>query len=192
MDKEKQEHLETWIREYSDTLYTWASYKLNDADLAKDLVQDTLISALQAWDRFEGRSSIKTWLTSILNNKIRDHYRKNKNRMFSLDEMAGERPIDDFFDSNGGWKPEHRPQLWGEDDAALLDQTAFRDALYSCINGLSDRFKNVMVGKYLEKKESADLCQDLGISATNFWQILHRAKVQLRNCLDSTWFKHAE
>ncbi|MBI1221240.1 MAG: sigma-70 family RNA polymerase sigma factor [Bacteroidetes bacterium] len=186
--KEAYVKLEDWIMQYSDHLYSWASYRLNDPELAKDLVQDTFIAAYQSFDRFEGRSSEKTWLTSILNNKIRDYFRKNKHQIFSLNEQSGERNLDEYFDSTGAWKPEYRPSLLDEDQA-LLDVPEFRAILYGCLDALSDRFRKVMVGKFLDTKDSTELCQELGISASNFWQILHRAKLQLRNCLDTNWFK---
>ncbi|MDX5321251.1 MAG: sigma-70 family RNA polymerase sigma factor, partial [Bacteroidota bacterium] len=78
--------LEDWINQFGDYLYSWAHFRLSDDHLAKDLVQDTFLAAIQSFAHFEGRSSIKTWLTSILNNKIRDHFRKQKNRNFSLED----------------------------------------------------------------------------------------------------------
>lgn len=185
---EEQAQIENWVTLYGDHLYSWATYRLQDDNLAKDMVQETFISAMQSWDRFEGRSSIKTWLTSILNNKIRDQFRKNKRRMFSLEDMAGERPVDDYFDSLGAWKPEFRPSLF-EEDTPLLDLPDFRNILYQCIDGLNDRFRKVIIGKFLDTKESEEICQELDITPSNFWQILHRARLQLRNCLDVNWFK---
>ena len=55
-----------------------ASYKLNDAELARDLIQKTFLSAIKATESFRGDSSEKTWLVRILNNKIIDHFRASK------------------------------------------------------------------------------------------------------------------
>ncbi len=189
MDKNAEVLLNAWLNDYGDNLYSWAVHKLRSEDLAKDLLQETFIAALQGWDRFEGKSSVKTWLTSILNNKIRDHFRKEKKGMFSLEAMAGERNIDDFFDAKGTWKAEHRPMPWDEEKKELLDTPGFREVLFNCLNGLSERFRNVVTSKYLDERESSEICQELGISASNYWQILHRAKLQLRACLDGNWFK---
>jgi RNA polymerase sigma factor (sigma-70 family) len=65
-----------WVVAHTDSLYEWAFYKLSDEELTKDIVQETFITAFQKIDSFEGKSNPKTWLFSILNNKIIDHYRK--------------------------------------------------------------------------------------------------------------------
>lgn len=184
--------LSEWVDLYSDELYTWATYKLSHEENAKDLVQDTFIAAAQAFSRFEGRSSIRTWLFSILNNKIRDHFRKNKGRTVYMSDMQFDDSGDERFDEHGAWKPEHRPQAWQDADMHLLDDLDFRKVFDACLNRLSDRFKNAVVWKFLEKKESDVICQDLNITPSNFWQILHRAKLQLRSCLELNWFKKVE
>ncbi len=76
MNNLKTTQPDTWIARFGDYLYSIALFKTNKVEIAQDLVQDTFLSALKANDHFEGRSSEKTWLTSILNNKIIDYYRK--------------------------------------------------------------------------------------------------------------------
>lgn len=189
---EAKAQLAEWVDLYSDELYTWAAYKLNNDENAKDLVQDTFVAAAQAFARFEGRSTVRTWLFSILNNKIRDYFRKNKGRTVYLADLQYEDSGDERFDANGAWKPEHVPQAWQDADFHLLDDLDFRKVFDACLNRLSDRFRNAVVWKFLEKKESEAICQDLNISPSNFWQILHRSKLQLRACLESNWFKKVE
>lgn len=187
MSQNKSE-ISNWVDLYSDELYSWASYKIGDSEMSKDLVQDTFIAATQAYAKFEGRSTPRTWLFSILNNKIKDYYRKNKGRVVYMADFAEDNG-EDRFDSDGVWKPEYRPGPWEETEKPLLDDIDFRRTLDKCLNNLSDRFRTAVVWKFLEKKESADICQELNITPSNFWQILHRAKVQLRGCLDINWFK---
>ena len=62
---------------YGDYLFNYAFSRLNDKALFYDLVQDTFLAALTALKSFEGRSTEKTWLISILKRKIIDEYRKN-------------------------------------------------------------------------------------------------------------------
>ncbi len=59
-----------WVKQYSDDLYNWAYYKISKKELAEDLVQETFFSALKSIHNFKENSSAKTWLFSILNNKI--------------------------------------------------------------------------------------------------------------------------
>ncbi len=66
----------SWVDNYADYLYRYAQSRVNDSAVAEDLVQETFLSAWKARERFEGRSSEKTWLSSILKNKIIDYYRK--------------------------------------------------------------------------------------------------------------------
>ena len=69
--------LPQWVESYTENLHSWAFHKVSDGELAKDLVQDTFLAAAEKIESFKGDSSPKTWLFSILNHKIIDHYRKN-------------------------------------------------------------------------------------------------------------------
>src|SRR5690606_11208574 len=100
--------------------------------------------------------------------------------------------ISDFFDEKGLWRMDKRPGLEIPEESELLDNPEFRKAFYGCIDRLSERFRKVVTGNYLDTKESPELCQELGISASNLWQIIHRAKLQLRQCLNGQWFNHSE
>ncbi|MFA7327306.1 MAG: RNA polymerase sigma factor [Candidatus Kapaibacterium sp.] len=68
--------IKSWVELYSDQLYTWAFYKTSDKETAEDLVQETFLAAINSFEKFEGKSEPKTWLLSILKNKIADHFRK--------------------------------------------------------------------------------------------------------------------
>ena len=59
-----------WIDNYADYLYNYAVVRVNDSDLAKDLVQDTFIAALKSAKNFQGKSTERTWLVSILKRKV--------------------------------------------------------------------------------------------------------------------------
>ena len=65
-----------WVEKHADFLYSYAQARINDEDLAKDLVQDTFLAALEKATSFRGNSSERTWLVAILKNKIIDIYRK--------------------------------------------------------------------------------------------------------------------
>ncbi len=186
---EAEKAFDNWVDEYGDELYTWAYYKTSSTEVAHDLVQDTFLAALKAFKRFEGRSSTKTWLFSILNNKIRDHYRKHKGRMVYMADLGEDGQGEERFDETGAWKPEFAPTTWANQEENLLDNLEFRSTLDACINNLSERFRQAVVWKYLEKKDSKEICKELDITASNYWQILHRAKLQLRDCLSTGWFK---
>jgi len=78
MNQQKTEHISInkWVEDYTDDLFRWANYKVNNVEVAEDLVQETFLSAVKAVEKFQGKSSPKTWLMAILNNKIIDYHRK--------------------------------------------------------------------------------------------------------------------
>ena len=79
-----QENLSDWVDQFTAELYSWTFHKVSNAELAADLVQDTFLAAVEKLDSFKGDSSPKTWLFSILNHKIIDHYRKKVNQPVNL------------------------------------------------------------------------------------------------------------
>ena len=182
-----------WVEMYSDKMYSWTFYKTNSKEIAEDLVQDTFLAAFESISKFEGKSDPKTWLFAILNNKIAEHFRKiYRNPILSENQAnpnEGESFFDTLFDSNGEWQKEERPKEWQNTEAHLLDDVAFVKVLEACMDKLPANWNAVIQLKYLEEKKGDLICQELGIAPTNFWQILHRSKLQLRKCLENHWFK---
>jgi len=177
---------QSWVASYTDSLYAWAYSKVADKAAAEDLVQETFLSAYQSYEKFRAESSPKTWLFSILNNKIIDHLRqKLKEPSFSRDATFFEM----YFDRWEQWQKAERPGEWHETDLNLLDNNDFRNTLQKCMEKLPGQWNAAMQLKYLGQKDSQEICQDLQISSTNFWQLIHRAKLQLRKCLELHWFK---
>jgi RNA polymerase sigma-70 factor (ECF subfamily) len=177
--------LKEWVALYADNLYSWALHKTTNKETAEDLVQDTFMAAVQSFEKFEGKSNPKTWLFAILNNKIVDHYRSNLKKP-AINDAAF---IDTFFDKVEHWRAEESPQAW-QDDEHLLDNAAFQNTLSNCMKKLPESWHAALQSKYLEEKKSELICQELNISVTNYWQMLHRAKLQLRKCLELNWFKN--
>ena len=170
---------------HTGELYSWALLKVSDKELAKDLVQDTFLAAVEKYNDFKGESSPRTWLFAILNNKIRDVYRKR---------MAQTTPVDSedlfvFFYPDGNWQKERRPVDWRNDSSELLDDVDFQNILQKCLDNLPQKWKACVQSKYLFEKNSHEICQELNISATNLWQIVHRAKLHLRDCIQNKWFR---
>lgn len=181
-------HLENtingWVAEFTDSLYQRALFKVSDEELAKDLVQETFLTAFEKFDTFEGRSSAKTWLISILNHKIIDHFRRQ------LRNPVGKATNNEniFFDEDGMWFKDKRPSAWDQ-DVNLLDDSHFVAALTNCMGKLPKQWFSVIQLKYLSEKEGNEVCKELNIASTNYWQIIRRAKLNLRECLDINWFK---
>jgi len=182
-----------WVELYSDKMYTWAFYKTSNKEIAEDLVQDTFLVAFQSIQKFEGKSDPKTWLFGILNNKIADHFRKvYRNPIITESERLDNNNfswLNNFFDEDGNWKKNQRPSEWSEEKGNLLDDLEFKKVLENCMEKLPANWNATLQLKFLEEKNSEHICQELQITPTNFWQMLHRAKLQLRKCLEIHWFK---
>lgn len=173
----------TWVDDYADMLFNYANVRVNDHDLAKDLVQDTFVSALKGIERFQGKSTVKTWLFSILKRKIIDYWRKQESRKT--------KPIS-FFKTDGmmkgGFLEAYQPQGRLSEIDVEVENKELRQAITSCIGALPDKWKGIVIDKMVEDKESEEVCNEHNITPSNLWVIIHRAKVQLRDCLEKKWF----
>ena len=186
MQSKESPDLARWVDDYTQDLHTWALHKVSDDELAKDLVQDTFMAAAEKLDSFRGDSSPKTYLFSILNHKIIDHYRKKIHKPVQMDDRA----LSSFFNQDGEWRDEKKPGEWHLEDGNLLDDDNFQLVLKNGIDELPDKWNVCVTSKYLMDKKSEEICQDLGISTTNYWQMIHRAKLQLRECIEDNWFQN--
>lgn len=174
-----------WVQLYSDSLYSWALHKTSNKETAEDLVQETFLIAIKSFDKFKGDSNPKTWLFSILNNKINDHYRKS----YRMPVVNNDTILDIFFESSERWRKDQMPQKWTDDTDNLLDNVEFKQELDNCLKKLPPNCFSAIQLKFIEEKKGNVICQELGITDTNFWQILHRAKLQMRKCLELNWFE---
>lgn len=185
----KKQAFSTWVDDYSDELLRWAAYKLGSQSLAEDLVQDCFMAAYQAYDKFEGRSKAKTWLFGILNRKIADYYRSHQSdfKNYADPHIAkAEETVQGFFTSDGHWENMEVDPVW-EDETALLDHPDFRDKFAGCLADLPTLWQEVIKAKYLQNLKADEICQDLELSTTNYWQITHRAKLLLKKCIETYW-----
>ncbi len=185
---EQSKIITQWVNEYNQEMFTWASHKVSDSEVAKDLVQDTFLAASEKISSFKGESSPKTWLFSILKYKIIDHYRAKVKQPISYDNQL----LTSFFTKDGEWRSDKKPNNWDDDENQLLDNDDFNAVLKKCLDLLPDKWSSTVKLKYLMSKKGEEICQELGITPTNFWQIMHRAKLQLRDCLENRWFHENE
>lgn len=165
-----------WPERYGDRLYRFALARIGDAEAAADLVQETFLAALQAQDRFAGASAEFTWLAGILKHKALDHRRRIARRK--------ELPEAGLFDDEGYWRD--APTAWPAD---ALEREELREALRECLAALPPQLAEAFVLREVEGRRGPELCQLLGIAATNVWTRLHRARMQLRDCLERNWFR---
>ena len=180
------ENPEKWVDLYGDYLYRFARYRVYETTVAEDLVQETFLAALGSFKNFQYRSSIKTWLTGILKNKIIDHFRKQAKEQQMNDIESNINKLEDLFDQNGHWKI--KPANWNADPQKLYDQKEFIKVIHKCLTGLPGRQASAFILREIVGENTKEICKILDVSTTNCWVLLHRARMYLRRCLEINWF----
>ena len=174
-----------WINNYADALYSYTLHRVNDAALAEDIVQETFLSAWKARDSYKGEASEKSWLYTICKNKIIDYYRKKAKDI--VQPMSQRDSSDNYFDETEHWTTENKPGDWGIDYQQSIDNKEFHKVLDGCKKKLQQIQQAVFEMKYLEDLDAAEICKALGITSSNYWVLIHRAKLKLRTCLEKNW-----
>ena len=185
-----------WIDRYSDYLYSYAYSRLRKEEVAQDLVQDTFFSALRAKDTFLQNASEKTWLVSILKRKIIDYYRKKstQNELNILDKpVEGEDGAIGYFFENqasqpGHWTSSASPNQWGRTFETSVESDEFINILRTCLTKLPEKTAAAFVMKNMEGLDTEEICKELNITQSNYWVMMHRAKLALRDCMEKNWF----
>lgn len=175
-----------WVATYADYLYAFALTRINDEELARDLVQETFLAALEKLHTFEERSTERTWLTAILKNKIVDVYRKKAAAHNGGDVVPGN--YDDYFEGpDGHFQAAQKPKMFGLETMDPVMNKEFATILQLCLRRLPALWLAVFSMKHMDDAATDDICAQLHISPSNFWVITHRAKLQLRACLQKNW-----
>ena len=117
--------------------------------------------------------------------KIIDYYRK-------INSKKGKAEVRMNFyedgDNEGSWIEERVPQTWDNDADKLIETTELKAALDKCINNLPEKYAMVFRMKTIQEFETEEICKELNITASNLWVIIHRARTQLRKCMEDNWF----
>lgn len=194
MADEKKHSLEPqlWVESYGDYLYNYAIVRVNDDEKASDLVQETFLAGLKARENFQGKSSERTWLISILKRKIIDTYRKNaSSRESSMSEYQEDISDGDYYRSEepfkGKWLEGRGPHSHSIMPEGALEQEELRAIIELCISLLPPNLASVFIMKLIDETESAEVCKELEISSSNLWVMLHRARLKMRECIESKW-----
>ena len=187
MSEKEGTNPEHWVAAHANYLYSFALQRLSDPELCKDLVQDTFMAAIKNLSQYQGHSSERTWLTAILKNKITDHYRKITAFPLLTNHLSNAENTTTFFEENGHWKAEHAPQSWGVEEVSPLENEELKAVLKKCLEKLPDLWAMVINRKYLAEEDSKNICKELDLSPSNFWVIIHRAKLSLRDCIGKQW-----
>lgn len=182
-----------WVDEHGDCLFRFAMMRLRDETQAEDMVQETMLSAIQSIKSYSGRSTERTWLTGILKHKIIDHFRKNNNQVQITDEDTDLSGLDHFFARpdvwDGHWAEGLRPVDPEQSPEQLMERGEFWQVMNACLSALPERVAAVFSLREMDGLTSDEICDVLSLSPSNFWVIMHRARMQLRRCIEIKWFR---
>jgi RNA polymerase sigma-70 factor (ECF subfamily) len=177
---------ETWVDRHGDGLYRYALLRLRAPDLAADAVQETFLEALRARHSFAGRSSERTWLVGILRHKIVDQLRRSGREAATGNGVPSGASDGSPFDRRGHWKV--RPASWAGDPGREIETREFWEVFGRCLSGLPRGLADAFFLRELDGLGADEVQRTLGITPANFWKRLHRARMLLRQCLESGWF----
>ncbi len=175
------------LQEHRSYLVRYAILQLRDPHLAEDAVQETLVAAIESRDKFAAQSSLRTWLVGILKHKILDMLRKQaREPQLNVDDGEDENNlVDSLFENDGHWSTP--PQTWATPEKSM-ENAHFWETVEHCNQRMPVNTARAFMMREIMDMSTEEICQELAISTTNCWVLLHRARLALRECLDLHWF----
>jgi len=188
------------VRRHHGALVRLAQSFVNNRAIAEEVAQDTWVAVLQGVERFEGRSSLKTWIFQIRINRAKTRgVREARSVPFSafsgLHSEGGCSSVDptrflssDDSEHPGGWASQ--PQQWDMTPEQLLLSQECRILIEQAITSLPELQKEVITLRDVQGRDNDEICVVLGISEANCRVLLHRARSRMRQALENYLGKH--
>jgi len=203
-----------WLEEHGDILWRFVLSRTRSREAAEDVVQSTILAALQSYDKFDRASSERTWLLAIATHKIADHFRAVRRARGEVehvsDHIAEQTTADNKAQSkdqpsespNADGPYAHRPNVhgthaadgswlkpplkWGLDPSNASEKAEMLSALRACIDELTPALAQTVLMRDVLDVPSDVVCKELGLTPTNLWSRMHRARVALRQCVEAS------
>jgi RNA polymerase sigma-70 factor (ECF subfamily) len=171
-----------------DYLMRFARLQLRNEAWAEDAVSETLLAALAKPQAFQARSQLKTWLVGILKHKIIDAMRQRKREVVLNTDPDDDNtdPLEHMAFKTDGHFAE-KPADWGNPEQDLKNRQ-FMVVLDACTEKLPPVQGRLFLMREWLEMSSDDICKELGMTSTNLYVQLHRARLRLRECLELNWF----
>jgi len=184
-----QLHNPAFLQDLRQQMIKFAFLQLSSLPQAEDVVQEALTSAFQHLDSFKGRAAFKTWVFSILKNKIIDVLRQ-KSRLVAMSELfkdeESELSVDELFDASGHWHKYEAPQAW-QIPEEMIEQSDFWIIFEACLDHLPAKYAQVFMMREVIELSSNEICSKLELSISNFNVLMYRSRTRLRECLENKW-----
>lgn len=186
-------HDTAFMEDLRSQMIKFARLQVRDSQLAEDAVQEAMISAYKNIDRFRRKSAFKTWVFSILKNKVIDLLRKEKRHTAASQledgpNLNGEELLDKLFKENGHWNKHERPQKWDQPEHGIENEHFWR-VFDACLNGLPDKYARLFMMREFLEMDTTEICHNEELTVSNLNVTLYRARLRLRECLEDNWYQ---
>lgn len=176
------------VNKHHDALVRMAMIFVSDRGAAEELVQETWLAVIDGLERFEQRSSLKTWIFAIMANKAKKRAGRDARtiNLSSFDEHDVERMLDNpdegRFDGRGHWT--QPPQKWRVDPEERLLKQQLLEVVKDTIEALPEHQRLVVTMRDVQGFSSNDVVAILEISSSNQRVLLHRARATIRAAIE--------
>lgn len=178
-----------FLTEIRRDMLRFAEMQLRDRAQAEDAVQEALAGALQGREGFSSRASLRTWVLSILKNKIVDILRQRVRERSLIDDVD-DADLDGYFNQRSHWAEDSRPADWASPPQAM-ENKQFWEVFEACLYRLPEASARIFTMREVLGFDTDEICRTLGITNNSCWVQLHRARLALRACLGANWFGEA-
>ena len=181
------------VTRHHSALIRMAMGHVADREVAEEVVQDTWMAVIEGLDRFEGRSSLRTWIFGIMIHKAKDRGIREKRHVNfssfeSVDDEGDEAVDPSRFHQSGEWADHWAfpPQPWDDQtpEKLMASQQAV-SAMQKAIEALPKNLKEVLILRDVEGIEAKEVCELLKITETNLYVRLHRARERVRQAVET-------
>jgi RNA polymerase sigma-70 factor (ECF subfamily) len=185
-----EESFRTLVREWHASMLRVAQIFVPSRAVAEEVVQETWLRVLAALDRFEGRSSLKTWVFRILANTAKTRARR-EGRVIPFSSLQDPSRVPEAAVDADRFLPDDHPQHpggWSTPPAALPEEKLLaaetRARIAAAIEELPANQRAVIMLRDVQGWDSAEVCNALDITEVNQRVLLHRARAKVRNALE--------
>jgi len=177
---------EDWVDEYGDYLYRYAISRLRDSTAAEDVVQETFLAGVRFQERYTGEGAERAWLLGILKRKIVDYVRQRNRYDRDGSYEDSNDPSEKLFDEQGNWNRDAFAKMTPD---GVVESREIQDVVRGCLEHLPQGQADVFVLSVMEEMSTEEICQELGITPSNLWVRMHRARLSLAQCVQARWFE---
>jgi len=175
---------ENWVDKYSDYLYNYTIVRVNNHEVAQDLISETFLAGLKSSKNFKGEASERTWLISILKRKIIDYYRKSNSKKGKAEVRINYNDED----AEGDWLEERVSDPYDKTAEDEFENEELRMVILECLDTLNKKQAAIFKMKTIDEFDTEAICNEFNITPSNLWVIIHRARKAMMECMEKNWF----